>query len=134
VAVANALIGGSGCSPCTSIGDLAFKASTGSIRGYPDRSTGFGIARLCKPSCGPWRIEFDFQLDNLVTQAQAALLESPQQQIITQRMLGTAVDQAVEIGVLHAKLDQLALRRMQVELAVWFGLHEDPEFIVSIPG
>jgi hypothetical protein len=116
------------------MGNLAFKTLTGSTGGCPDRSTGFGIARLCRPSCRQRRIEFDFQLNDLVSQAQAALLESPQQQVVTQSMPDRAIDQAVKIGVFDAQLDQLTLRRMEVEFTIEVRLHGKPEFIVSIHG
>lgn len=48
-------------------------------------------------------------MGNLVTQQQAALLQSTKHQVIERMFVGQAIDQTVKIGVLHAQLDQAAL-------------------------
>jgi hypothetical protein len=51
---------------------------------------------------------------DLVAQAEAALLEAAQQQLIQRGHFGQPVDGVVKVGVLDAQFNQASLRRMQV--------------------
>jgi len=60
-------------------------------------------------------------LRDLVAQAQAALFQPSQRQIVERGFFGQTIDQAVEIGVFHAQLDQAALGRMKVVVHRYAG-------------
>ena len=65
-------------------------------------------------SCGFRWIELDFQPGDLVAQQQTPLLQPAQGKLVNTHVDRVAIDEIVEIRVLHAKLDQAALRGMQV--------------------
>ena len=63
-----------------------------------------------------FRVETDFELGNLIAQQQTPLFEAPQSQFIDRMPQASSVDQAVQIGVLHASFNQAALRGVKVFL------------------
>jgi len=58
--------------------------------------------------------EFGFETCDLITQQQASLLEAPQGQFVPRCLEFSAINEAVEVGVFDAQLDQPTLRRVQV--------------------
>jgi hypothetical protein len=69
------------------------------------------LARLVAyRSSGSRRLELALQRRDLISQAQSALFESPQAQIIVSALEDVSVDQVVKIGVFHAQFDQSTVR------------------------
>ena len=65
-------------------------------------------------SRGLRRLKPSFELRNLVAQNETPFLQSAQRQIIGGALIGCLIDKGIKVGMLHAKLDQSALWRMQV--------------------
>ena len=83
-------------------------------RAHAHRRRGVGTRRRRAAHAGSRRIELGFEAGDLVAQQQAALLQPAQQQFVAGGVDGRAVDQAVEVGMLDAQLDQAARQGVQV--------------------
>lgn len=55
-------------------------------------------------------MQIGFEASDQVAQVQTTLFQAPQAQVVSNRGGRTVVDQAVQIGVFHAQLDEPSLR------------------------
>jgi hypothetical protein len=69
-------------------------------------------------------IQQQFQPRDLIAQQQTAFLEPAQRQFVDGALLRGTVNQIIEISMLHAQLDELAMGRVQVFLHL--GRHKAP--------
>ena len=65
-------------------------------------------------SCGFFGIERQFEPVDLVAQRESAFLQPAHHEFIQRRLLTRAIDQGIQVGVLHAQFDQAPLWGMQV--------------------
>lgn len=64
-------------------------------------------------SGGLFAAQQDFQARHLIAQRQTALFHPSQSQLVALPLLGKTINERVQIRMLNAHLNQLALRRMQ---------------------
>ncbi len=69
-----------------------------------------------KTSSGLFRIEHQLKVCDLIAQRKAALLQTPQRQLVHRGLSASKVNEAVKIGVFHAQLNQSAMGQMKVFL------------------
>ena len=72
------------------------------------------IARPAAGSRGLGRIELGLEARHLIAQQQAALLQPTHGKLVADRITAGTVDQAVEISVLDAQLDQATREGMKI--------------------
>jgi hypothetical protein len=65
-------------------------------------------------SCRLFGIDLQLQPRDLVTQAQAPLLEAAQHEFVDLHLMAGTVNQRVEVGMFHAKLDQATFRGVEI--------------------
>lgn len=62
------------------------------------------------------RIDFALQSGDFVAQCEPPFFEPAQQQLVVRHGVCQAIDTGIEIGMFHAKVDQLAGEGMKIEI------------------